>query len=239
MISSVGSNSNSGNRTVMGKDQFLSLLVTQLKYQDPMNPLNSQDFAAQLAQFSSLEQLTQLNDAMATQIQTSQLDSLVGQTTFSATLIGKNIIAEGNQVHIPSDGAGKIHVEVGSGGGKATLTLKDAAGNVVATRELGTLPPGVQDVTLPSDLVAGDYRYTLEVKDAKSAAVGVKAYTTGRVDGVLFKDGIILLRVGTLEVPLDSVTELGAASSAGSGSTAAIPVRPLLSRLAGLALGRP
>ncbi len=229
------------NRTVMGKDQFLNLLVIQLKNQDPMNPLDSQDFAAQLAQFSSLEQLTQLNDSMATQIQTSQLDSLIGQTTFSATLMGKTIIAEGDQVAVPSDGPGKIHVEVGVGGGAATLTLKDADGNVVAKRELGNLPPGVQNVTLPGDLAAGNYHYTLEVKDAKGAAVSVKTYTTGRVDGVLFKNGSILLRVGAFEVPLDNVTELGpGASGAASGpAAAAIPARSLLNRLAGIALGRP
>lgn len=49
----------------LGKNEFLNLLVTQLKYQDPLNPMQSTDFSAQLAQFSSLEQLTNMNSTLS------------------------------------------------------------------------------------------------------------------------------------------------------------------------------
>ncbi len=237
MISPVGSSSTAGtsgaSRTQMGKDQFLALLVTQLRYQDPMSPMDSQQFASQLAQFSSLEQLTQLNDAMAEQIQASQVNALVNQTTLSASLLGRSIVAEGGQVTIPSSGAAKIRISVGTGGGQATLTLKDASGATVATRDLGTVPAGVQTLTLPADLPPGDYRYAVEVKGAGDVTVPVTTYTTGTVDGVLFENGGILLRLGTLEVPLDTV------SSVEAGPGGAPAAKPLFARLAGLALGRP
>jgi flagellar basal-body rod modification protein FlgD len=232
------------SRTTVNKDEFLQLLVAQLRHQDPTNPMDSQDFAAQLAQFSSLEQLTQLNDAMTTQIQASQENSLVAQTTFSATLMGKTVIASGDQVSIPTSGSGKIHVTVGAGGGTAKLTLLDSDGNKVATRDLGTVAGGDQTITLPSDLPGGDYHYTLEVTDLKGKSVAVETYTTGIVSGVVFSSGSILLRLGTLEVKLDDVTELAPGSSNGTTTTgntasATASAKALLGRLGALALGRP
>lgn len=56
---------NSGKRTEMGKDQFLNLLVTQLKYQDPLNPMDDKSFIAEMAQFSSLEQMQNLSSVMS------------------------------------------------------------------------------------------------------------------------------------------------------------------------------
>lgn len=57
-------NSSTAKNQKLGKDQFLNILMTQLQHQDPMNPLEDKDFIAQMAQFSSLEQLTNMNTAM-------------------------------------------------------------------------------------------------------------------------------------------------------------------------------
>jgi len=192
----------------IGKDEFLTLLIAQLKNQDPLNPLKPHEFAAQLAQFTSVEQLQRLNQAMDMQLVSSQTQSLLEQTNLAASLVGRSVVAEGNQVFIPESGTARVQIEVGGSGGKATLRLLDSTGIEVARRDLGTLAPGEQTLTLPGDLPAGAYRYEIAVTDAKGAAVSVVTYTTGTVDSIVFKEGQILLRLGPLQVPLDTVAEI-------------------------------
>ena len=73
----------SGKNAQMGKDQFLKLFVAQLQHQDPMNPMQDQDFMGQMASFSTLEQVTNMaaaNQAMAGHLQLSQSVGLIGRT---------------------------------------------------------------------------------------------------------------------------------------------------------------
>jgi flagellar basal-body rod modification protein FlgD len=81
----------------LGKDQFLQMLVAQMKNQDPLAPMDGQQMAAQLAQFSSVEQLVTLNETMAAQAsgQTALLESLGGSLTLGA--IGKSVEVDASQ----------------------------------------------------------------------------------------------------------------------------------------------
>jgi flagellar basal-body rod modification protein FlgD len=192
----------------LDKDAFMTLLVTQLKNQDPMNPSDSSQLAAQLAQFTSVEQLTQLNDAVTSQELSLREATLLSKTSLSAALIGRRVIAEGNQVNIPTTGPAQVRIEVGAGGGQATLRLLDSGGREVATRDLGVVPAGRQTLTLPADLPAGTYRYEITVTGAKDTKVAVSTFTRGIVDGVSFKNGQIVLRIGSMEIALDDLAEI-------------------------------
>jgi flagellar basal-body rod modification protein FlgD len=73
----------SGKNAQMGKNEFLKLFVAQLQHQDPMNPMQDQDFMGQMASFSTLEQVTNLataNEAIATNLQLSQSVGLIGRS---------------------------------------------------------------------------------------------------------------------------------------------------------------
>lgn len=192
----------------LDKDAFMTLLVTQLRNQDPMNPSDSSQLAAQLAQFTSVEQLTQLNDAVASQQLSLQEATLLSKTSLSASLIGRSVIAEGDEVNVPTSGSAQVRIEVGPGGGHAKLRLLDSNGKEVTTRDLGTLPAGRQTLKLPADLPAGTYHYTVDVTGPNATKVAVTTFTMGTVDGVSFKNGQIVLRIGTLEVPMDNLAEI-------------------------------
>lgn len=195
------------DRQEMGRDQFLSLLVTQLRHQDPLNPLAPDAFAAQLAQFSSVEQLTQLNKAFDAQQADSIARTLLDKTNLGASLIGRHVVAEGNQL-VVSGGSTSFQAEIASPGGRGTLTLYDKAGNVVATRDLGTLRGGLQTVNPPGGLPSGVHHYSVQVEDPNGENVAVRTYTQGVVDGVSFEGGQVLLRIGSIRVPLDRLSEI-------------------------------
>jgi flagellar basal-body rod modification protein FlgD len=197
------------NRTTMGKNEFMKLLLTQLQYQNPLNPLEPQEFAAQLAAFSNVEQLSQLNTQLTAQTQSIELSTIMTKAAFSSSLVGRSVVASGDKVSIPDSGQGAIRVEVGQGGGSATLELRDSTGRVVARRDLGVIEGGKQTLALPGDLPSGTYTYSLEVKTAEGAAVDVATYSVGTVDGVLFRDGQIILEIDGMELSLDDVVEIG------------------------------
>ncbi len=192
----------------LGKDDFLKLLVTQLQNQDPLSPMDPEQFAAQLAQFSTVEQLTQLNTAADTQTQALNTATTMSKTAFSAALIGRQITAVGDQVNVPASGQASVHVEVGGSGGQGTLRVLDKSGKEVAKKDLGLIGAGPQDIDLPAGVAPGDYTYEVKVT-AADKPVTVTTYTRGVVDGVRFdgNNGIVL-RIGNIDVSLDSVEEI-------------------------------
>ena len=85
------SNDTASASNEMGKDAFMKLLVSQLKNQDPLDPGKAQDSVAQLAQFSSLEQMQELNDNIIGLAVLQQSNALLSQLTSSSALIGKQV----------------------------------------------------------------------------------------------------------------------------------------------------
>src|SRR3954462_6841171 len=127
----------SGNYTnpkgVLGKNEFLKLLVAQMKNQDPMNPSSGDQMAAQLAQFSSLEQLQNINSTLETQ--TSNGAGIIESIQTSAALGtgGKTVVANGDGVEVPAGADAtkiSVHATIPAGGGKATLKILDDSGKV-------------------------------------------------------------------------------------------------------------
>ena len=196
----------------MGKDEFIKLLVAQLKNQDPLDPAKGQEMAAQLAQFSSVEQLMNMNTALASQGAANA--QLLGMFQANAAMgaIGRTVIAAGDQIAL--DGSGdprSITAYVGGSGGTATLTIRDANGKEVGTQKVGLLNGGEQTIDLSeklAELPAGTYTYELAVTDLQGRAVEVQPYMSATIDAVQMSAmGPVLLADG-LRIPFGDVIEI-------------------------------
>jgi len=195
----------------MGKDEFLQLLVAQLKNQDPMNPMNSEEFAAQLAQFSSLEQLIEINDTLAGQEGMNTAVVEIMNASSALGVIGKEVLAAGQSVEVTGSGEESVTVGVGGTGGTGVLRILDENGKEVGTRELGYVGPGRQDISLgdaAEGLDPGLYSYEVEVVDDAGNPVEVQTFSRVHIDGVRYGPGGPVLISGTLEIPLASVVEV-------------------------------
>jgi len=196
----------------MGQDQFLQLLVAQLRNQDPMSPMDGQEMAAQLAQFTSVEQLIAIREGMEIQ---AALQSAAIQAAAAASAVeitGKVVLAEGNRLVLLEEGA-PAPLTVGLGGsGEGVLRILDARGQVVASGTVGFLEQGKNTLDagpLLEGLPPGTYSYELEVTDGAGSPVEVRTFTRALIEAVRFgPQGPVLLSAGGLEIPLAAVVEV-------------------------------
>ena len=196
----------------LGKDAFMKLLIAQMKNQDPMNPMQGDQMAAQLAQFSSLEQLQQINTTLTGQ--STSNSSLIGAIQSSAAIatLGHTVVAVGNQVAIGGDsGATSVQANVGSPAASGVLHIMNSAGVEVGTRTLGAMSAGKQSIDLgdaAKGLPAGTYTYSIDAKDAAGNAVTTKTYMSGVVDGIVSTSTGIMLSSGSLAIPYANVIQI-------------------------------
>lgn len=199
------SSSSSSNTAIAGNfDQFLSLLTTQLKNQSPMDPLDTNQFTAQLVQFAGVEQQLRTNETLASLLTLNQANTATDAVGF----IGSTITADGATAPL-KNGAATWSINMPSQG-SANITIKNASGSVVRTIST-TLKQGDQTVqwdgtTSTGTLApAGDYTITVDAKDLSGTAVTAKTEIIGVVDGVDLTGTTPALKIGSISVPIANV----------------------------------
>lgn len=144
------------------QDRFMTLLVTQMKNQDPLNPMDNAQVTSQMAQLSTVTGIDKLNDTMAALISSVQ----VGQSYQATSMIGHNVLVSGNTVSTEGAG-GYFGVELPVGADKLSITIKDSAGNTVRNVELGAQSEGTLPLTWDGKTndgsVAANGDYKIEV----------------------------------------------------------------------------
>ena len=198
------------NRTnTLGKDAFLKLLVAQLKNQDPQSPADSSQMAAQLAQFSSVEQLTNISKTLDSQ-STSQA-TLIQQVAAGAASgnIGRVITANSDLLQL--DGSGAETLLVNGNGGPATLNIIDpTTGRILTSRSMGSLTTGTNEIIVGQalkDLPPGVYKVSVTSSDTSNPATWTTG-VRGVVTGVETTSNGLQYAVGRLRIPITAVTAI-------------------------------
>ncbi len=206
---------NSLNVQNMGKAEFLNLLVAQLQNQDPFQPMEGNDFAAQLAQFSSLEELTSINASLKDGTNMDLMLTQAVNNTLAANFIGKEVTSLGDTISLVSGDHPSMNFLLNDFADKVTVKIYDEAGNVVRTIEASGLAAGKQSLEWDGlgndgqELPGGNYRFSVEAENVKGEQVQAQTLTKGIVSSVRYVDGRAVLIVNGKEINLSDVLEIG------------------------------
>jgi flagellar basal-body rod modification protein FlgD len=216
----------------LNREAFLKMLVAQLSNQDPMNPQDGHEFAAQLAQFSTVEQLQSLNQRSAQQMNLlSGLGETVGTSMESqgeeiaslrntmeisraTNFIGRTIETKGNTVSWRGEGAAPLTATLAQPAAQAEITVRDAQGTVVRTFTATDLQAGPQafpwNGLMDNGETAPPGAYTFDVRatDAQGNRVSAEPMTVGTVDRVSFGTDGTKLWIGDVSIPLSDVRSM-------------------------------
>jgi flagellar basal-body rod modification protein FlgD len=196
--------------SVLGKEDFLNLLVTQLQYQDPLNPTDSTEFTAQLAQFSSLEQLNNVNDNLEL-LQNFQASSSNSQ---AVSLLGKEITANGNYLQLNNGEPAGCDISLDRDAAEVMVSVYDGTGGFIKSIESQNLVAGehtlVWDGTDKNGNPVADGSYTFEVlaADTNGEDIKTKTFFTGTVDKVTFENNTPFLISGDQKIAIDDVIQV-------------------------------
>lgn len=195
----------------LGKDDFLRLLVTQLQHQDPLQPMQNTEFVAQLAQFSSLEQLNNIGD----QLSLVQMGQMSVSNMQAAALVGREITAHGDTFQYDGSGGIDLDFELSSDAARVEVVVVDEFGGEVRTLDLGERSAGVVterwDGRTDGGTFAGGGRYRMEIRAYDEADEPIETSTmfTGTVTGIFFDRGYAELEVDGARVRLGDVVSIG------------------------------
>jgi flagellar basal-body rod modification protein FlgD len=186
-------------------DTFLTLLTTQLQHQDPLNPMDTNEFTSQLVEFTNVEQ------AMLTN---KKLDNLIAMQTDmqmndAVGYIDKKVGADGIILML-QDGESTITYDLGANASKVSILVIDEQGKTVRTLE-GETNFGHHEIVWDgldengNTLDDGLYGFLVTAIDADKKPVPLVQGTVGKVTGVKLSDGEVVLEIGDLEIALSDV----------------------------------
>lgn len=191
-VSSSGTSSSS-----LGKDEFLTLLIAQLQNQDPLNPVEDAQMIAELAQFSSLEQLTALNESMSGVSELLNVITVNGAVSY----IGKDVVAAGYSISKTDSGCTDVYFTPAKDCASVTAHIYNADGDIVASVSLGSTSGDEHTFTWDgtkangSAAANGTYYVGFEAYDADGNSVNVSSEVSGTVVGITTSNGTTVLEL--------------------------------------------
>lgn len=195
-------------------DQFLTLLTTQLKNQSPLDPLDTNQFTAQLVQFASVEQQIKSNDTLAQLLVATKASTATNALGF----VGMEITADGTTTKL-ENGSATWNLNVPRAAPRSTITVRDTAGATVFS-ETKALDAGSQAYTWDGRTAGGtraangNYTISVTATDVTGKDVNVQTQIVGVVDSVDLSGSSPALKVGAATVAVDQVKSMRKPSGA-------------------------
>ena len=194
----------------MGMDEFLQLFVAQLKYQDPLEPMENSDLTSQTSQFSMVEQLVKIGENTGKLVDGGNSATDMNALFSASGFIGKMVEFEGNSIVFDGETA-LINFDLESGSYRTEVLVYDSAGNVVNTVDAGALPSGRNSIAWNGinaegeTASAGQYKVVVNAYDVNGAAVSSTTYGNGYVSGVSQENGKIVFDLFGSEIEADKI----------------------------------
>lgn len=190
----------------IGQNEFLTLLITQLQNQDPLNPMDNSQFAVDMSQFAQVEQLLQIN---------KKLGDGASDVGNLAAYLGHEVTLNTDQVTVEAGDGGLLKLHLTNDAESVTVELLNEDGTVVSTLDAGTLSKGKHTLALQDvDATDGQYAFRVKAKDASGVEITSKASVAGVVSGfVPGADQKLLIGERGREISLADILEVGLASS--------------------------
>jgi flagellar basal-body rod modification protein FlgD len=198
------------DKSSLGKDDFLKLLTTQLQQQDPTQPMDSTAFVAQLAQFSTLEQMSNTNDTL-TKLLTAQGTSM--QTT-AAAMVGRSAVFNTNQVTLEQGKPATITANLSQAAVNVNVALADKDGQQVRVLNLGAMASGQNRITWDgrdsggTPLPSGTYTAQVLATDLNGKSIALTQKGSARITGIAFDNGTTKFLAGGSSLQLSDISEL-------------------------------
>lgn len=200
----------------LGKDEFLKLLTYQLKAQNPLKPYDNQEFAAQLAQFSQLEQLTDIRKLLEEQKNANNLFAQSLTNSAIPGLLGKTGIIAGNTLNLESTDKANIGFNVPMNYDKGLIRIYDSNGILVRTMYIDkqNLTKGKQIVEWDATdndgntVALGKYTFDVVLTDSKGTSTNAESFTLGKISAVRFNNDGTYLIINNTEIPFNRITEI-------------------------------
>lgn len=173
---------------VLGKDDFLKILMTQLQNQDPLNPMQDKDFIAQMATFSTLEQITNMGKSIDRFVQAEQQNKMISYSQFVGKDISWHKIEEENGQEVVKEGSGKV-ASVQFKEDTVSFVLEDGTelepANISQINEISSENHMLQ----ASMLIGKTVTYLDANKEEKTAVVHSVSFKNGKTSYVLADEG--------------------------------------------------
>ncbi len=200
------------NNDLISRDAFLKLFIEQLKNQDPLNPMKNYELSAQLAQFSSLEQLYNINGNF------EKFTKSLSKTTYfqGINLIGKRINYEGNEIAKSGEQPIKIKFKLNDDSEKININIYDENDNFVNSIELNNLTKGENFATWDGKDATGNivpdgiYKYEIIAYNSEGDKVDYTSYGSGLVTSLKFDPDTneALFKVNNEEISIDKIISI-------------------------------